>query len=228
MSGGERFVLTCLQEGWWAFRRGAWALLSLALLLAGLLALPPLAGGVLAPLGRLATALLLLWGTSGLLRGAATALAGRRPGPRLLLRRDVRGCRRLLLAALLVLALVAVAAMPGTALVALSGRFAPSSDPLTALLVALLPLLPGLVVLALLPLGPLLTMEGKPVLATAWRSLLLVRERPGAALVLAAVQLAALGLSGGLHPLLGVVVGLPLAICLGAATAGRLSRSAGC
>lgn len=229
MSGGERFVRACLHDGWRAFRRAAPSLLGFSLLLAGLLALvPPLARWGLAPLGRLATMLLLLWGTNGLLRGAVAALAGQRPGARLLLRRDPPGCRRLLLAALVALALMALAVVPGTALVALSGRFAPASDRLTALLVGLLPLLPALVLLALLPLGPLLLLEGKPVLATAWRSQRLVRHRPGAVLVLAAVQLAELELSGGVHPLVGVAVGLPLALCLGVATAGQLSRETAC
>lgn len=233
MSGGERFVQTCLQDGWRAFRRAAPSLLSFSLLLAGLLALPTLlvpqlARSGLAPLGRVATALLLLWGTNGLLHGAVAALAGRRPGPRLLLRWDLPGCRRLLLAALLALALMALAVVPGTALVALSSRFSPASDTITALLVGLLPLLPALVLLVLLPLGPLLLLEGRSVLAAAWRSQRLVRRRPGAVLVLAAVQLAVLGLSGGVHPLLGVALGLPLALCLGVAGAGQLSRAAAC
>jgi hypothetical protein len=46
-------------------------------------------------------------------------------------------------------------------------------------------------------------------------------------LVLAAVQMAVLGLSVGVQPLLGVVLGLPLAICLGTAATWRLSQEAG-
>ena len=163
----------------------------------------------------------------GLLRGAVAPLQGRRPGLRLLLRRDGRGTRRLLSASLLALGLMALAVLPGYGLVALSARFAPASDPFTMLVVAVLPLAPALVLLHFLPLGPLLTLEEKPVLASARRSLALVRRRPGAMLVLTSVQLAVLGLSGGVQPLLGVALGLPLAICLGTATTWHLSREAG-
>ena len=121
----------------------------------------------------------------------------------------------------------ALASLPGYALVALSTRFAPSTDPITTLVVALLPLAPALVLLHLLPLGPLLALDDRPLLASARRSLQLVRRRPGTVLVLAAVQLAVLGLAVGVQPLLGVALGLPLAICLGTAATLRLSREAG-
>ncbi|MFM7265816.1 MAG: hypothetical protein ACKOZW_09565, partial [Cyanobium sp.] len=201
------------------------------LLLAALLAGTTLLRGALAPLGRGASPLLLLWGVSGLLRGAAAPLRGERPKRRLwglMLRRNGRGCRRLLGAALLGLGLMALATLPGYALVALSARFAPSTDLITTLVVALLPLAPALVLLHLLPLGPLLALHDQPLLASARRSLELVRRRPGTVLVLGAVQLAILGLSVGIHPLVGVVLGLPLAICLGTAAPCSLSREAGC
>ena len=232
MSGGERLVQASLADGWRLFRRTAVPLGSFALLLAGLLALTTLLRGVLAPLGRLATPLVLLWGVSGLLRGAAAPLRGERPGLRrlwrLMLRRNGRGCRRLLGASLLAIGLMALAALPGYGLVALSSRFAPSSDPITALVVALLPLAPALVLLHLLPLGPLLNLDDQPLLASARRSLGMVRRRPGSVLVLAAVQMAVLGLSVGVQPLLGVGLGLPLAICLGTAATWHLSQEAGC
>jgi hypothetical protein len=228
MSGGERLVQASLRDGWRLFRRTVLPLGSFTLLLAGLLGLTTLLRGALAPVGRLAVPLLLLWGVNGLLRGAAARLRGDRPGLRLLLRRDGRGCRRLLGGSLLGIGLMLLAALPGYGLVILLARFAPASDPITALVVALLPLGPALVLLHLLPLGPLLALEGRPLLASARRSLGLVRRRPGAMLVLAAVQMAALGLSGGVQPLLGVVVGLPLAICLGTASTWHLSREAGC
>jgi hypothetical protein len=229
MSDGEKLVLASLQDGWTSFRRAAFPLMASALLMAGLLAatqlLPRLPGQLLA-------LLVSLWGSTGLLRGAAAADDGRRPGPGLLLRRDRRGCQRLLLASLLVLALMALATLPGYALVALSVRFAPASDPITTLLVALLPLLPALVILHALPVGPLLIPDANGqersvplALRHSWR---LVAARRGAVLVLAAVQLAVLQVSSGVQPLLGVGLGLPLAICLGSATTRRLSRAAGC
>ena len=232
MTSGERLVQACLAEGWRLFRRTALPLGGFALLLAALLAGTTLLRGALAPLGRMATPLLLLWGVSGMLRGAAAPLRGERPGLgrllRLMLRRNGGGWRRLLGASLLGLGLMALAALPGYALVALSARFAPASDPITALVVALLPLAPALVLLHLLPLGPLLVLDDRPLLASARRSLQLVRRRPGTVLVLAAVQLAVLGLAVGVEPLLGVALGLPLAICLGTAATWRLSREAGC
>lgn len=228
MTSGERLVQACLAEGWQLFRRTALPLGGFALLLAALLAGITLLRGALAPLGRMATPLLLLWGVSGMLRGAAAPLRGERPGLGRLLRRNGHGCRRLLGASLLGLGLMALAALPGYALVALSARFAPASDPITALVVALLPLAPALVLLHLLPLGPLLALDDRPLLTSARRSLQLVRRRPGVVLVLAAVQLAVLGLAVGVEPLLGVALGLPLAICLGTAATWRLSREAGC
>lgn len=231
MTGGERLVRDSLVTGWHLFRRNALPLGGFALLLAVLLAGTTLLRGALAPLGRGIAALLLLWGVSGLQRAAAAPLRGERPGWRLLrlmLRRNGPGCRRLLGASLLGLGLMALAALPGYALVALSARFAPTSDPITALVVALLPLAPALVLLHLLPLGPLLSLDDRPLLASARRSLALVRRRPGAVLVLAVVQLAVLTLSAGVQPLLGVALGLPLAICLGTAATWRLSREAGC
>lgn len=230
MTGGERLVQASLAEGWRLFRRNALTLGGFALLLAALLACTTLLRGPLALLGRGASPLLLLWGVSGLLRGAAAPLQGEPAGLRLwrlLLRRNGRGCRRLLGASLLGLGLMTLAALPGYALVALSARFAPASDPITALVVALLPLAPALVLLHLLPLGPLLALEDRPLLVSARRSVGLVRRRPGTVLVLAAVQLALLGLSVGVQPLLGVALGLPLAICLGTAATWRLSREAG-
>jgi hypothetical protein len=228
MNAGEKLVQASLRDGWTAFRRSAFPLVTHALLLAVLLAwiqrLPRLPALLIAPP-------VALWGSTVLLRGAATAVEGRPPGLARLWRRDGASCRRLGFASLLVLTLMALATLPGYALVALSIRFAPASDPITALLVALLPLPAAVVLLHALPLGPLLMAAGgaeaRAVPLTLWRSWRLVARRRGVVVVLATLQGALLQLTAGLHPLLGIGVGLPLAICLGTATSGRLNREAG-
>jgi hypothetical protein len=235
----ENLVLQTLRDGWIAFRRAPFRLVGFALLVLALLALllnarqwPPPANGALALLGwraiqwaaRAVALLLVLWGSTGLLRGASAAVDGRCPGPRLLLWPDPAACRQLFLAGLLVAGLLLLALLPPYALIALSGRFAPASDPLTTLLVALLPLVPALMLLPLLPLGAVLARERMPLIGAVRRSVRLGAGHRGATLVLAAVQLALL-LIGSLHPVLLVGLALPLAICLGCAGERRLSRA---
>jgi hypothetical protein len=219
----ERLVMRSLQEGWRAFGRAPLWFVGFALLVLALLGLtrspgqwPPLAT-------HLAALLLALWGSTGLLRAAAVAVDGGRPGPWLLLRFDDAACRRLFLAAVLVAALLLLALLPFYALIALSGRFAPATDPLTALLVTLLPLVPALVLLALLPLGAVLAREPGSPLQAVLRCLRLGAGQRGAALVLAAVQVGLLLLAAA-HPVLLVGIALPLAICLGSASERQFSR----
>lgn len=235
----ERLVLQTLQDGWSAFRRASFRLVGFALLMLALLALarsvsqwPPPVDGALPLLGWRAiqlaahaiALLLVLWGSTSLLRGASAAVDGRRPGLGLLLWPDAAACRQLVLAALLVTGLLLLALLPLYALIGLSGRFAPASDPLTTLLVALLPLLPALLLLPFLPLGPVLARERMPLMEAVLRSVRLSGGHRGATLVLAAVQLALL-LIGSLHPALLVGLALPLATCLGCAGERRLSRA---
>jgi hypothetical protein len=235
----EHLVLHTLRDGWMAFRRAPFRLVGFALLVLALLALtlgarqwPPPADGALPLLGwraiqlaaRAVALLLMLWGSTGLLRGATAAVDGSCPGPGLLLRPDPAACWQLFLAALLVAGLLPLGLLPFYALIGLSGRFAPASDPLTTLLVALLPLVPALLLLLLLPLGPVLTRQRMPLMGAVLRSVRLGAGHRGATLVLAAVQLALL-LVGSLHPVLLVGLALPLAICLGCAGERRLSRA---
>jgi hypothetical protein len=234
----EGLVMQILQQGWIAFRRApvrlvgfAWLVLALLELTLSVRQWPPPAGGALALLGwhaiqlagRPAALLLALWGSTGLLRGAAAAVDGSCPDLRLLLRPDGNACRQLFLAALLVAGLLLLALLPVYALIALSSRFAPASDLFTTLLVALLPLVPAVLLLPLLPLGPVLTRQRIPLMRAVLRSLRLGAGHRGAALVLAAVQLALL-LVGMLHPVLLVGLALPLAICLGSAAERQFSR----
>jgi hypothetical protein len=219
----ERLVKQSLQEGWRAFARAplwfvGFGLLVLALLRLTLRVVPwhPLAA-------HLAALLLALWGSTSLLRAAAVAVDGGRPGPGLLLRFDAAACRQLFLAAVLVAALLLLALLPVYALIALSGRFAPATDPFTALLVTLLPLVPALVLLALLPLAAVLAREPESLLQAVLRCLRLGTGQCGAALVLAAVQLGLL-LLGAAHPVLLAGLALPLAICLGIASERQFSR----
>ena len=235
----ERLVLQTLQDGWIAFRRAPFRLVGFALLMLVLLALTlgvrqwpappdgplPLLGWRAIQLAAHAVALLLmLWGSTGLLRGATAAVDGRCPGPGLLLRPDPAACRQLFLASLLVAGLLPLALLPLYALIGLSGRFAPASDPLTTLLVALLPVVPALLLLPVLPLGPVLARQRMSLMGAVLRSVRLGAGHRGATLVLAAVQLALL-LIGSLHPVLLVGLALPLAICLGCAGERRLSRA---
>lgn len=220
----ERLVKQSLQEGWRAFGRAPLWFVGFGLLVLALLGLslrmvpwPPLAA-------HLAALLLALWGSTGLLRGAAVAVDGSRPRPGLLLRFDAAACRQLFLAGLLVAALLLLALLPVYALIALSGRFAPATDPLTALLVTLLPLVPALMLVPLLPLGAVLERQPGPLLLAVLRSLRLGRGHRGAELVLAAVQLGLL-LLGAAHPVLQVGFALPLAICLGSAGERQFSRA---
>ena len=114
-----------VHDGWLAFRRSPWVFVGFALLITLLQALirplqdriashgaasaPPVAGDwLLFLLGTGLTLLINLWGSLGLVRGAAAALEGRRPDVGLLLRWEGPAVWRLLRSSLLLFALIAL------------------------------------------------------------------------------------------------------------------------
>lgn len=238
-----------LRDGWAAFCRAPWILSGFMLLLGAVAiglallesALSDAPGDLPAPpspallLCRLASVLLGLWGTLGLVRGAWIALAGGRPRFAALLRWDGAALVRVALASLLLGLLLALLSLPFTWLLAsgleqlLEFDF-PLQGPPVLRGIAVTPgaiLLAGGGALALLGLlvyaqvnqhflVQLAALEGNGPLRTLRRGRAVVDRHWWAVLALLGLE-SLLLLAGLLAVIVGLVVAVPLVVCVSTA-----------
>jgi hypothetical protein len=222
-----------LQDGWQAFCRAPWPFTLftilctvLSVLLWVLASTPELARGQLQPsglsllgmlIGNLGFAVVQLWCTIGLIRGAWVALEGGRPGWDTFLRWDGRASGRLLLAQLSLVALFAVLLIAGirlgTGVMGLPMAHAGAAGLMISLCVFLLGLYLGLGQLFLPWVsllqgpGPLATLaQGRRVVDPHWARVLLL-----------ALAEALLLFAGFLACLVGFFVAHPVVVCVSTA-----------
>jgi hypothetical protein len=234
---GQLRVLEALGEGWRAFCLAPWPFVGFALLvgfLQGLcnllqnplsqadgqpLSLPTLVIGII---GAVLSVIVSLWATTGMVRGAWTALEGERPAFSSFTRWDGRAMTRLFWASLALSVIVAV--LLAVAIALGLGVLAPINQALQAL-----PILAAVVVLIYLAvnqkfLSQIALLEGPGAWATLRRGREVVDPQWGRVLLLALLEVVLI-LVGFLLCLVGVLAAAPLVACVSTAAYRQLFGS---
>jgi hypothetical protein len=235
---GQLRVLGALGEGWRAFCLAPWPFVGFALLVGFLQGLcnllqnplsqategqpPSPATVVIGIVGAVLSVIVSLWATTGMVRGAWTALEGERPGFSRFTRWDGRAMTRLFWASLALSVIVAV--LLGVAIALGLGVFAPINRSLQAL-----PILAAVVVLIYLAvnqkfLSQIALIEGPGAWGTIGRGRQVVDPQWGRVLLLALLE-ALLLMVGLLLCLVGLLAAAPLVVCVSTAAYRQLFGS---